>query len=55
MSLNCAAEFLLSHDIITTSHCSHQKILEEADETLLDYIELTIIRNNKVKDFTRLC
>ena len=55
MSSDCTAEFLLSHDIIVTSHCSHQKVLEEASETSLDCIKLTIIRDNKIKDFTKLC
>ena len=54
MSSDYATEFLLLHDIIITSHCSHQKISEEASETSLNYIELTIIRNNKVEDFIRL-
>ena len=54
MSLNCTVEFSLSHDIIITSHCSCQKILEEASETSLDCIKLTIIRDNKIEDFTRL-
>ena len=54
MSLDCTIEFLLSHDIIITSHCSHQKILEEADETLLNYVKLTIVRDNKIEDFIKL-
>ena len=55
MSSDCAAEFLLLHDIIATSHCSHQEISEEASEASLDCVELTVIRDNKVEDFTRLC
>ena len=55
MSLDCAAEFLLLHDIIATPHCSHQEVSEEASETSLGYVELTVVRDNKVKDFTRLC
>ena len=54
MSLDYAAEFLLLHDIIITSHCSYQKISEEVDEILLDCVKFTIIRDNKIKDFTRL-
>ena len=55
MSLNYAAEFLLSHNIIITSHYSCQKILEEVDKTLLDCVKLTVIRDNKIKSFIRLC
>ena len=55
MSPDCTAEFLLLHDIIITSYCSYQKILEEVDKTLLDSVKLIIIRDNKVEDFTRLC
>ena len=54
MSSDCTAEFLLSHDIIITSYCSYQKILEEIDKTLLDCVKLIIIRDNKIKDFTKL-
>ena len=55
MSLDYATKFSLLHDIIVTSHCSCQKISEEASETSLNYIKLTIVRDNKVEDFTRLC
>ena len=54
MSLDCTVEFLLLHDIIITSYYSYQKISEEASETLLDYIKLTIVRDNKIKDFIKL-
>ena len=54
MSLDYTAEFLLSYNIIIISYYSYQKILEEVDKTLLDYVKLTIIRDNKIKDFTRL-
>ena len=54
MSLDYTAEFLLLHDIIITSYYSHQKISEEVSETLLDCVKLTIVRDNKIKDFTKL-
>ena len=54
MSLNYAAEFLLSYDIIIISYYSYWKILKEVDKTLLNYIKVIIIRDNKIKSSIRL-
>ena len=54
MSPDCAVEFSLSHDIITTPHYSCQEVSEEAGETSLDCVKLTVTRDNKIEDFTKL-
>ena len=49
MSLDCAAEFSLSHDIIATPHCSCQEVSEEASEAPLGCVELTVARKSPLR------